>query len=248
MCKANLVVYQCKEGNLRDLPPDRSKSLRVRVTERLRRAILDGEFPLGQPLSEDKLAKAFGVSRTPVRNAITSLQLQGLIEVQPQRGSFVFLPSEEDIAKLCEFREMIEIRALTLCYEERQDATLAQMKRANVDIELATEKNDRLAFTRADGELHDVLFENCQNKYLIDAYKLVSSQVAALRGHSRVTDMRRAMNEHKAIIEAMANDDLPRAQQVLSQHILKMREVYALSVKSAISSGSGEEFIIPAVL
>jgi hypothetical protein len=46
----------------------------------------------------------------------------------------------------------------------------------------------------------------------------------------------------------MANDDLPRAQQVLSQHILKMREVYALSVKSAISSGSGEEFIIPAVL
>jgi DNA-binding GntR family transcriptional regulator len=213
----------------------------VRVTERLRRAILNAEFALGQPLSEEKLAAVFGVSRTPVRDALTALQLEGLIEIRPQRGSFVFRPSENDIAKLCEFREMMETRALSFCYADRREITLAQMRRANEDVEFACQANDRAAFMQADGMFHEVLLTNCDNRYLIESYRLISAQVAALRGHSRTADMNRAINEHKAVIEAMANKDLVRAQQILSQHILKMREVYVVSLRSQAPLGSSED-------
>src|SRR6516225_7113406 len=80
-------------------------SLTERVTERLRQAILDGEVELGDVLSEDKLATILGVSRSPVREAFAILEQQGLIDVRPQRGSFVFLPSPEDTQNLCEFRK-----------------------------------------------------------------------------------------------------------------------------------------------
>jgi DNA-binding GntR family transcriptional regulator len=66
-------------------------SLTARVTDRLRRAILDGELELGDALSEDKLATTLGVSRSPVREAFTALESQGL-SIRPQRGSYVFLP------------------------------------------------------------------------------------------------------------------------------------------------------------
>jgi DNA-binding GntR family transcriptional regulator len=219
---------------------ERSKSLRARVTERLRRAILDAEFALGQPLSEEKLAAAFGVSRTPVKDALTALQLEGLIEIRPQRGSFVFRPSETDIARLCEFREMMEVRALSLCFADRRDITLAQLRRANDAVEFAYQRNDRAGWMEADGEFHEVLVRNCDNNYLVDSYKLVSGQVAALRNHSRSTDLNRAIIEHKGIIDAMGNKDLLQAQQILSHHILKMREVYVVSVRSAISAKSSE--------
>ena len=80
-----------------------ARSLTTQVTEVIRDAIIDGRFPLGEALSELKLAAAFKVSRTPVREALTALQSQGLIEIRPQSGSFVFMPSDEDVGELAEF-------------------------------------------------------------------------------------------------------------------------------------------------
>ena len=79
-----------------------------------------------------------GVGRTPVRDALTSLRMKGLIDVQAQRGSFVFFPSASDIAELCQYREVIEIEALRLCHTRAKDATLAQMRRASEDMKAAT--------------------------------------------------------------------------------------------------------------
>ena len=179
---------------------------------------------------------ALGVGRTPVREAIIALQRQGLIDVQPQKGSFVFLPSEAGVAELCEFREMMEIQALSLCYSRRKDAALAQMRKANEDMVAAARHNDHLAFDHGDGDFHNALFENCKNNYLTEADELASAQVAALR--MRTWDLGRALNEHWVIIEAMASDDVPRAKQVLSRHILKMQEVYASAIQSEVLEGS----------
>ena len=89
-------------------------TLAVQLADRLREAVMRGDFTLGEALSELKLAAAFGVSRTPVREALTTLQREGLIDIRPQSGSFVFLPSEEDVAELAEFRSMVEVQALRL--------------------------------------------------------------------------------------------------------------------------------------
>jgi DNA-binding GntR family transcriptional regulator len=75
----------------------RPPSLASLAEGRLREAIENAEFQLGESLSEDKLATFLGVSRTPVREALNSLSLQGLVEIFPQRGSYVFSPSGEEV-------------------------------------------------------------------------------------------------------------------------------------------------------
>ncbi len=201
-------------------------SLTSLVTERIRDAIVDGRFGLGEALSELKLAAALNVSRTPVRDALTALQLQGLIDVRPQSGSFVFMPAEEDVAELAEFRRVLEVTALRLCFARRRDEALREMRRAVDAMERARDADDRLGVARADTAFHQAIAENSANEYLIAAYRLVSGRVAALRTHTLMsadTIRNRSLGEHSAVIAAFAKGDLDRAETVLEQHIWRMR-------------------------
>lgn len=220
-----------KRSILRATSATKSDSLTARVTERLRRAILDAEFQLGEALSEDKLATALGVSRTPVREALTLLQQQGLIDIQPQRGSFVFLPSTNDLSELCQYRRLIEVEALRLCHAQRHEETLAALRSASTAMESARRAKDHIASARADGAFHDALLDNCMNHYLVEAYRLASGKVAALRAHRSSTVISKDANEeHQAIIDALAANDLPTAEVTLATHILRMRERYAAAI------------------
>ena len=214
-------------------------SLGVRVTERLRRAILDGEIELGDALSEDKLATTLGVSRSPVKEAFATLEQEGLLDVRPQRGSFVFLPTHEDTVNLCEFRKMIEIEALRLAVQSRRDETLAAMRTAAEDMNAACEAGDNLNSARADGRFHDASLEHCGNPYLINAYRLVSSKVAALRSHrSTLPTRKQASGEHLAIVAMLEAGNMVKALELLSTHILMMSKRYGIGTEPARSSGS----------
>jgi DNA-binding GntR family transcriptional regulator len=215
-------------------------SLTARGTERLRRAILEAELQLGEALSEDKLANALNVSRTPVREALTVLQAQGLIDIQPQRGSFVFVPSEADLVELCEFRRMIEVEALRLCFSRAREKTLRDLRNAVSAMDAARRARDQKASVRADSVFHDALLANCSNHYLVDAYRLVSGRVAALRAHrSSGAIQKDANDEHHAIVDAVARNDLATAEAVLAAHVLKMRERYAVAIARQSTGGAG---------
>ena len=119
-----------------------------------------------------------------MREALTALQLQGLIEIRPQSGSFVFMPSEEDVAELAEFRRVMEVTALRFCFARRRDETLRQMRVAARRDGARRDADDRLGVARADTAFHQAIAENSANEYLIAAYRLVSGRVAALRTHN----------------------------------------------------------------
>ena len=218
--------------------PKSRGSLTERVTERLRQAILDGEVELGDVLSEDKLATILGVSRSPVREAFAILEQQGLIDVRPQRGSFVFLPTPEDTQNLCEFRRMVETEALRQSMRRARDETLASMKKAANLMHEAAIINDGLGTARADDSFHATLIQNCGNPYLINAYTLVSGKVAALRSHrSNIPTRNQANAEHFAIIEKLEQGDIDAAIDLLTSHILMMRERYKMDVSAPRSPG-----------
>lgn len=199
----------------------------MRVTERLRQAIVDGEVELGDALSEDKLATKLGVSRSPVHEALTALEQQGLIDIKPQRGSFVFLPTREDIENLCEFRRMIEAEALCLAMNRGRNATLTALKAAASEMREAILAGDDLRSAQADTAFHGAPIENSGNSYLINAYRLVSGKVAALRSHRSTASIRSEANaEHFEIIARFEEGDLPAALGALSNHILKMAKRY----------------------
>jgi DNA-binding GntR family transcriptional regulator len=206
-----------------------ARSLTLQVTDGIREAIVDGRFPLGEALSELKLAAAFNVSRTPVREALTTLQAQGLIEIRPQSGSFVFMPSEEDVGELAEFRRVMEVAALRLCFARRREEALGQMRALLDEMQRAHDADDRLGVARADTTFHQAIAQNSANEYVIGAYRLISGRVAALRTHNLLAaDKVResALSEHRALVAAFAKGDLERAEDILAEHVLRMRLRY----------------------
>jgi len=213
----------------------RPPSLAAIVTERIRNAIMNAEFKLGEALSEDSLATIFGVSRTPVREALTALQVQGLIEIFPQRGSFVFLPSVSDLAELSDFRELIETQALELCFSRNPSGTIAGLRAASAAMPAAERCGDHLAFAREDGAFHTTFIEHCGNRYLIESYKLISGRVAAMRANQLSSGGRprsTLMEEHNAIIDAFSAGNIRKAKQLISAHISAMPDSYGAALAS----------------
>jgi DNA-binding GntR family transcriptional regulator len=168
------------------LPIERPPSLTATVAERLRQAIIDAELPLGSELSEVGLAARLGVSRTPVREALATLQLQGMVHIVPQKGSYVFFPTEEDLVELCEYRIVLETRAAGFALARRRDETVAMLEAAIEAMAAARAAGDALAYARADTRFHEAFIGNCRNRYLQDGYALVAGRIATLRTHLSV--------------------------------------------------------------
>lgn len=150
------------------------------VTDKSRDAIMKAELTLGAALSEDKLAASFGVSRTPVREALTALAHQGLIVIRPKRGSFVFLPSEQDISELREFRLLLGSKALAWSHARAKARKLASIISANEVMRTAIEQKNGLRSTIADAQFHDAFVMGCGNRDLALAYSAIAGRLAAV--------------------------------------------------------------------
>ncbi len=156
-------------------------SLATMVADRLRMAIIDGEFALGENISEERLCAAFGVSRSPVRDALNALQFTGLVEVRPKRGSFVFNPSEADVAMLCDYRFLLEREAALMAVRVARDAVAEGLKAAIGAMSEAQARDDRRAYGHADTAYHHVFFEHCGNDLVREAHALAEARLATLR-------------------------------------------------------------------
>lgn len=215
---------------------DAPKSLSQRVMLRLRQAIIDGEFKLGAVISEEMIAQSFGVSRTPVREAMGQLQSQGLVVIRPQVGSFVFTPSATDISALCTFRIIIEPKAAELAYRHDRVGAVAAMRSAVAAMEQALAAKDNVAYGRADTALHDAFFVHCGNHYLMESYQLVSGRVAALRTNlSSPIDVQTpaSFDEHRTILRLFEHGEFAALETLLRSHIANSGRTYARTLEAA---------------
>ncbi len=211
-----------------DMKIEMPKSLTEMVMARLEQAIVDGEFGLGEAISEDTLARTFGVSRTPVRDALTALQRSGLVVVMPKRGSFVFQPSLADTAALCAYRFLLEREGLRLSHAVARAGTLAAMNAALSAME-ASLTADAVAYGRADTRFHQAFLDQCGNPYLAEAYRLASGKVAAMRTHltAHVEERRiHSLDEHRRMIALFDAGRLDALFALLAEHIDRTRQVY----------------------
>jgi DNA-binding GntR family transcriptional regulator len=216
----------------------RAPALAGLVEERLRDAIMFGKLGLGEAISEDRLATMLGVSRTPVREALTALQLQGLVVIQPQRGSFVFEPTEKDLAEICEYRRFIECHALSLAAKRASRDTIAALRSAQAAMDAAEAIGDLAAAARADAAFHNAFLEHCGNNLLVQAYTLVSGRVGAIRFLARRSSGTKsyASKQHRAIIAALRAGDIAEADSILSVHIMNMQVHFAEASATASRS------------
>ncbi|WP_170386532.1 GntR family transcriptional regulator [Ruegeria atlantica] len=202
-------------------PFNRPKSLTELVTENLRERIIKGEFELGEQLSEARIAKNLEVSRTPVREAINRLEMEGLLVVEPQRGSFVFNLEPEELAKLCDARVCLETTALTSAMQANPQELYAALNDCIDRMKAARGAADDAEYLYQDTLFHQCLFDCADNRFLNDAYQTIALKMAALRsrlGH-HPDHMAKSYREHIELLQCVENGDVSKALDVLKLHI-----------------------------
>lgn len=212
-------------------PIERPPSLVEAVAAQLRDLIVSGELALGQTLSERNLAAAFGVSKTPVREALAQLKTEGLIRIAAQRGATVFTLSGREVADICEWRQTLETVALKLAFERDRERLIEGLAKVVDRMHAARDKGDTKDYLAQDTAYHNVLFQCCGNRLFVETYDLMQAKIAALRTHLSVkpshTD--KSYAEHIQLLDHLRKGDLDAAVACLSVHIDRTRTTYSLT-------------------
>jgi DNA-binding GntR family transcriptional regulator len=213
-------------------PIKRPQSLTAAVLQRLRQSIVEGDLALGQPLSERQLAEMFGVSKTPVREALAQLRHEGLVRILPQRGAFVFTLSAREVMNMCELRLTLEAAALRFAFERDRKGLLDGLKGTVRVMERARAAHDMRAYLNADTAFHEIFFKSCDNPLLADNYSIYLGKIAALRTHLAVKPLHteRSFEEHRDILASVAAGDLQTTLAILDRHIERTKTTYAETV------------------
>ena len=206
----------------------RPKSLKDLVVEELRQRIIDGRLRLGTGLSENALAAELGISKTPVREALLQLKIEGLVDVQPQRGTYVFRLAADQVTMISELREILEIAAVEAAIERNHTELVTRMSRILDSMRAAFEADDNVAYRTLDGEYHEAIIDLCGNPYIHDAYSLIGFRIQALR--SRLSNEARlnrlSIKDHREMLRLVKARDVPALQTLLRAHINQTRHSY----------------------
>lgn len=218
----------------------RPKSLTELVVEEVRSRIIDGRLQLGEALSENVLAAELGISKTPVREALLQLKLEKLVEVLPQKGTYVFRIAPDEVAMVSDLRELLELAALAAAMARNHRALLARMTAIFDRMRVAYEADDTRAYRRIDGEFHQAIIDCCGNTYIADAYVPVAFRTQALRSRLSIEAElnRQSIKEHREILRLVRAGDIPGVQRAMRAHIGQTRQSYldVLASREAVAS------------
>ena len=208
-------------GHLRPIKLDSYKPLRELVCENIRQAIIDGTFSPGERLMEIQLADEMGVSRTPVREAIRKLELEGFVVMIPRRGTYVADISIKDINEVYEVRTALDILAAGLAAERINEDELEAMQRLLVEIGQYIDEGNIEKIVEIDSAFHDILYQASRNERLVNIISNLREQITSLRGRSMMYPGRLAktLEEHRAIVDSIAQRDAEKAQRAVRIHM-----------------------------
>ncbi|WP_371365536.1 HTH-type transcriptional repressor RspR [Sporomusa rhizae] len=209
------------ERRLVPIKLDSYKPLREVVAETLREAIVNGTLSPGERLMEIQLAEELGVSRTPVREAIRKLELEGFVVMIPRRGTYVADLSIKDINEVFEIRTALDVLAAGLAVERITEDELEQLERLLVEISDLTEQGDADKIVEVDGQFHDILYRASRNDRLVGIINNLREQFTRFRSISMQYPGRiqKTVEEHRRLVEAIAGRDLELAQQIAREHM-----------------------------
>lgn len=212
---------------------DSYQPLREVVFETLRDAIRKGILKPGERLMEIHLAEQLGVSRTPVREAIRKLELEGYVIMMPRRGTYVSNLSIKDINEVFEIRTSLDSLASGLAAERITDEELEHLQRLLVVIgEVIKEKNME-KIVEADTKFHDILYQASRNNRLVGIIYNLREQLTSFRAKSMAYPGRleETLEEHRRIVDTIAQGDAVAAQKASEYHMERSEHTLLLSME-----------------
>ncbi len=195
--------------------------LRDVVFKTLRQGILTGELKPGERLMEIHLADRLGVSRTPIREAIRKLELEGLVTMIPRRGAEVAQISAKNLKDVLEVRQALDALGVELACERITEEGLQELKDACEHFAKVTETKDATVITKADVALHDVIIRATGNERLQQMISNLSEQMYRYRFEYIKDSSYHALliEEHRRLYESIARRDKKQAVREIEQHI-----------------------------
>ncbi|MBX9931330.1 MAG: GntR family transcriptional regulator [Methylobacterium sp.] len=193
-----------------------------RLRQTIEDEIVDGRLPLGARLDETQLAERFGVSRTPIREALLQLAMTGLVEIKARRGAIVSAPEPQVLIAM--FETMAEIEASCGRFAARrlipQDE--ADLKASLAACAVLAEANDPEGYYQENYVFHTVIYRACRNAFLCEQARLLHRRLTPfrrlqLRARNRLGQ---SFAEHEAIVDAVMKGDEVRAAEALRLHVV----------------------------
>ncbi len=202
------------------------KTIRRKVYDYLREKLLSGEIPPEEHLIEAKIAREIGTSRTPVREALHNLELEGLIESIPRVGYRVKAISAQEVEEICEIRRVVEELAILWAMEKAKDRVIEGLKE---NIRLADErasKGDVRAFVELDAQFHETIARCSGSQRLLELSQTLRRHMLRYRIQSiySTDNVLRAIAGHQGILEAIQKGDLEGIRQAIQHHLRQSKE------------------------
>ena len=207
----------------------RTETLRSQAIQAIRAAIITGDLAPGEVHSARELATTFGVSATPVREAMLDLAREGLVEPVQNKGFRIVEISEADVGELVQLRMFVEIPAVGAVAGLLTEAAVADLTALANEIESCAERGLLGGFLDADRRFHLRLVEPLRNNRLLDLVGLWRDQTR-LYGLTRLVQERSLLasaREHRQILDAVAHGRRREAEQLMRSHLQHTRGIWA---------------------
>ena len=217
--------------------------LRDVVFNTLRQAILRGEMEPGERLMEIQLAQKLGVSRTPIREAIRKLELEGLVIMIPRKGAEVAHITEKDMKDVLEVRSTLEELVVELAIKNVTDEKIEELKCANKVFESAIVSKDAVNIVEADVKFHDILYSMTNNARLIQIINNLREQMYRYRVEYLKEEQTRNLlvSEHEELVKAIREGDVQKAQDISFHHLENQRMAIIRTIRAENAARESEK-------
>jgi DNA-binding GntR family transcriptional regulator len=197
------------------------KSLPMRIAEYIAKGILEGRYTTGERLKEEELARLFNTSRAPVREALYILQLQGLVERVPRRGTIVKEYTRKELRELYEVRLGLESMAMDRLIERWTPHVRSRFETVLHRMSLALARKDSEDYARLNDEFHQLVFEYAENEVLWRLYRQLKNLLVAVLQMSTqdLGQIRASLEEHQAIVRALDEGRFDDAKRLLMENV-----------------------------
>lgn len=202
---------------MRKKPIERHQTLREKILETIRDAILKGSLKPGERVSEPELAERFGISRTPIREAFRQLESEGYLVVIPRKGAVVASLSERDVEEFYAIKIILEGFAARMAAEKLSDKDIERLEAINEKLQKLADEGDVKNFFKVHDEFHEIFIKASGNDKLLELINQLVMKFKRLRlvSLSQPGRMNISVKEHEQLIDAFKKHDGHNADQLV---------------------------------
>lgn len=215
------------------IPENHSKSVRLTAKDnaynQIQQWIIDGTLLPGEKLNDTELAQALGVSRTPVRESLQILEMEGFVKMYPGKATQVTEIERESINDLLPPLAALQVLATKLAGAHMKDSTIQELEDINRRFEIAIRQESYYAALKIDETFHQVLVDAADNPYITQMVRSLQAHVRRHFFHNAIVLTEESITEHKQVIQHLKDRKADQAAEIMEKNWLRTIEAFASS-------------------